>query len=421
MAGRAGGERDLHGARDAGTGDDQDGQRARPRRRQQRPRGDRPGPDGGARRRRRARGARRPVACGAGFGRLGARPAWGRAGRPAAARRTRCSPVRSRPAWRSSSARPRPARATSSRRRCRSRATSSRSPPTDATLAVPFDCALAAISRDGDGREPLRRVRRADRAGARGRAGADPDADAGGVARAGDDPAARPGTDHRHRTARAGVQAGQAHGLAERRADDDPPQPHDDAQAQRHQRRLQALEQGQDQRRQGARAVRPPGGDAVGAQARPEAHHQAAREADREGQGVHEPQGHGPLRQVEGLKRLAAADRQGAHGQPHAVAQEEPDRRHVLVAQRQPRRLGVGQPRAVLRRRRLGLQRLPQGRPADDLHDPGRRARRRVRHPRGLPAVHLRREDRRGHDRRQDRHASRTASSRSTARSTRRP
>ena len=163
--------------------------------------------------------------------------------------------------------------------------TSSRSPPTTRPLALPFDCALAAISPDGT-------------------VGNLYDESDAPIALA---PETAPAPDRRRRR-RAATPApvtlpqpvpapttattppvpvskhGQAHGLVERRAVDDPPQPHADAQAQGRQRRLQALEQGQDQRRQGARAVRAPRGDAVRAQARPEAHRQAAREAERAGQ-----------------------------------------------------------------------------------------------------------------------------------------
>ena len=223
------------------------GSGARPRRRQQRPGGHRPGPDGGARRRRRARGARGPAAAAPASGAWRARPASGRSG-PSGCGAPYALFTGSISAGVAVFQR---------------ETATSASDLKPATLSVEGNVvALVAERRDARGAvrlraggdlrrtatvgQPLRRVRRADRAGARGRAGADADADAGGDARAGDDPAAR--ARHRppppHRRCRCPRQAKLTVSL-ERRAVDDPPQPDADAQAQRHQRRLQALEQGQ--------------------------------------------------------------------------------------------------------------------------------------------------------------------------------
>ena len=211
MAGRAGGERDLHGARDAGTGDDPDGRGADRV-------GDSSGPAGHWSRRRRTpttpgAGARRPAGGGAGLGHLGARPAGDE-------RASGCGAPyvlftgSSRPGWRSSSARPRPARGPQARRRrrrgqrrrarreatrssrCRSTARSRRS-SMDGEVENLFDETDAPIALAP---EPRRRPRRRPRRPPRRRV------------------RARARTDHRHRAARAGVQGGQAHGRVERRA-----------------------------------------------------------------------------------------------------------------------------------------------------------------------------------------------------------
>ena len=103
-------------------------------------------------------------------------------------------------------------------------------------------------------------------------------------------------------------------------------------------------------------------------------------------------------RQAQGDQLGAADDRQGQEGadEDGAARHEvvEPDRRHVLVADGQPRRPRLGQPRAVLRRRSHGLQRHAQGRPAGHLHDAAGATGERDRRAGRLPAVHLRRRSR---------------------------
>ena len=129
-------------------------------------------------------------------------------------------------------------------------------------LALPFDCAISAVSRDGtvanlfdESDAPMTLAAETPAPTPTPAATATP----GPVTLPQPVPAPTTATTPPVPVAKDG----EAHGLTRRRAVDDPPQPHPDAEAQGRQRRLQALEQGHDQRRQGARAVRAARGDAV--------------------------------------------------------------------------------------------------------------------------------------------------------------